>query len=212
MEDADVGALSTETLKTQIERVTKRTNKSHVMVFGDTSFESETIGNFENRLQQLPSSDSSSDGNDVDVRDLPLKQAIWLWDHAENEQTKVAAAQQMERIVVGRLEDTAVFGGIVKQTCDGADWLECIDHLSNARSALQDTECHMRLTRTIHDHCPRRADHNPGGWNAFNMKFSQTLVNMCEDKDALGKNVDELNDITLAGCGGSRAEASTVVV
>merc|ERR1712050_189137 len=72
MEDADAGALSTETLKTQIERVTARTNKSHVMVFGDTSFESEAIGKFEAiRAPQQPATSTSAQDN-ADVRDLPL--------------------------------------------------------------------------------------------------------------------------------------------
>merc|ERR1712151_576553 len=98
-------------------------------------------------------------------------------------------------------EDEAVFQGIVTQACKDVAATGCIEILANARSELHDTECHLRLTRTIHDHCPRRADHNPGGWNAFNMKYSQTLVNMCESKDSLGKNVEQLNDIVLRGCG-----------
>merc|ERR1712217_756853 len=71
MEDSDNGALATETLKEQITRVTQRTNKSHVEVFGDESFESEPIGNFETGLQHLGGEVDSSPRNDVDVRDLP---------------------------------------------------------------------------------------------------------------------------------------------
>merc|ERR1712110_801823 len=52
MEDSDKGALASETLKEQITRVTQLTYKSHVTVFGDTSFESEPIGNFQTDVQQ----------------------------------------------------------------------------------------------------------------------------------------------------------------
>merc|ERR1712039_344491 len=113
---------------------------------------------------------------------------------------------------MGRLEDQAVFRRIVNAACKDAPWLQCNHQLANGQSALVDTACHLQLTRAIHDDCPRRADHNAGGWNAFNMKFSQTLVNMCESKAALGKSVKQLTAITRAGCYSPGQSASYVVV
>merc|ERR1712217_737987 len=212
MEDADAGSLSTETLKTQIERVTARTNRSHVTVFGDTSFESEAIGKFETITAPREPAASTGVQNDADVRDLPLKQAYWLWEHAESEEAKAVAAQEMERIVIGRLQDEAVFRRIVDAACKDVSWLQCNQQLANGQSALVDTACHLQLTRTIHNDCPRRADHNAGGWNAFNMKFSQTLVNICESKGALGKSVEQLDAITRAACDTNGDVASDIVV
>ena len=57
---------------------------------------------------------------------------------------------------------------------------------------------------TIFDFCPsRRPDHEAGGWNAFNMQFSQVLVNLCEMKGDLGRSQTELEDIARAQCRGS---------
>merc|ERR1712066_911879 len=109
MEDSDKGALATETLKEQIARVTQLTNKSHVEAFGDKSFESEPLGNFETALQRRGGEADSIESNDVDVRDLPLKQAYWKWEHADTKADKDAAAMALEEIVVGRMKDLTIF-------------------------------------------------------------------------------------------------------
>jgi RNA polymerase subunit RPABC4/transcription elongation factor Spt4 len=38
-------------------------------------------------------------------------------------------------------------------------------------------DCHYTLARAVHEHCPVSASHHAtGGWNGYNMKFSQELV------------------------------------
>jgi len=209
MEDSDKGALTTETLKEQIARVTQLTNKSHVEVFGDKSFESEPIGNFETGLQHRGGEADSIASDDVDVRDLPLKQAYWKWEHAVTKADKDAAAVAMEEIVTGRMMDKAIFHAIVKEACSDVNMIGCENRFITSRSTLEDLQCHKRLTETVHDNCPRRSQHNPGGWNGFNMQYSQLLVNLCEGKEILGKSDHVLNAITTKHCG---AETNTIVV
>merc|ERR1711870_159778 len=200
MEDSDKGDLASETLKDQIARVTQLTNKSHVMVFGDKSFESEPIGDFETGLQ-IPRDDADSLGrNDYDVRDIPLKQAYWEWEHAETPAEKDAAAKKMEQITLARMMDEAIFSGIVKEACSDANMIGCENYFLTSRSPLEDLSCHKRLTDTVHEKCPPRADHNPGGWNGFNMQYSQVLVNLCQGKQILGKGDDVLVKMTGRQC------------
>lgn len=41
----------------------------------------------------------------------------------------------------------------------------------------KDMDCHYTLARAVHEHCPVSASHHAtGGWNGYNMKFSQELV------------------------------------
>merc|ERR1712050_407243 len=188
---------------------TQLTNKSHVEVFGDKSFESEPIGNFETGLQHRGGEADSIASDDVDVRDLPLKQAYWKWEHADTKADKDAAAVAMEEIVTGRMMDQAIFRGIVREACSDVSMIGCENHFINSRSTLEDLQCHKRLTETVHDNCPRRSQHNPGGWNGFNMQYSQLLVNLCEGKEILGKSDNVLNTITTKHCG---SETNTIVV
>ena len=55
MEDTASHSVSTETLTTQIQTVTKKTTKSPVCVFGDTSLETEFVGEFEGVVDSNPS-------------------------------------------------------------------------------------------------------------------------------------------------------------
>jgi len=72
--------------------------------------------------------------------------------------------------------------------------------MSHNQHDLRDLECHAALTAAVHEACPRRAARNPGGWNSFNMQFSQTLVNLCEAKETLHKNNTELENLVRSEC------------
>ena len=41
----------------------------------------------------------------------------------------------------------------------------------------KDMDCHYTLAHAVHEHCPVSASHHAtGGWNGYNMKYSQELV------------------------------------
>merc|ERR1712232_1301215 len=201
MEDSDKGQFASETLKDQIARVTLLTNKSHVLQFGDKSFEDEPIGHFETSLHRSDDDFDSTVNNDYDVRDIPLKQAYWEWEHAETPAEKDAAAKRMERITLSRMMDEAIFKGIVNEACSDVNMIGCENYFLTSRSPLEDLRCHKRLTDAVHEKCPPRADQNPGGWNGFNMQYSQVLVNLCQGQQILGKGEDLLVEMTSRQCG-----------
>merc|ERR1712176_1587748 len=100
----------------------------------------------------------------------------------------------------GRMMDKAIFHGIVKEACSDVNMIGCENRFITSSSTLEDLQCHKRLTETVHDNCPRRSQHNPGGWNGFNMQYSQFLANICEGKEILGKSDDVLDSITRKQC------------
>jgi len=212
MEDSDAGAFSSETLTTQIERVTTRTNRSHVMVFGDTSFEKEPIGNFEHKLQGelpgLPGDNAVSAWHDMDVHDVDVHNAYEAWVNTPaSSEAKRAAWKRFMAVVAAREADEALFENIVKSSCSDVNMIGCVDRFRHSRSELKDRACHQKLVRTVFEECPHSEVHaSPGGWNGFNMRFSQVLVNLCEGQEALGKDAQTFDQIVKKECGISRAK------
>jgi len=210
LEDSDRQTKS-ETIKTQVGLVTKRTNKSHVMTFGDVSFESEPFGNFELRGEEASSGDvvvpqlpaDAMDGA-WDVRDIPLKLAYRNWQSATDAWAKKAAFDKLQRVTAGRAADEEVFRKMSASICKGQPY-GCSYSIQHAHHEMTEMECHKDLATVVHEACPRRAQHNPGGWNAFNMKFSQLLTNVCETRGEHGKDVATLGQIVQKQCSESSA-------
>merc|ERR1712176_935892 len=102
--------------------------------------------------------------------------------------------------------DEDIFNAITEEACESAG-SSCVENVKQAQAELSDTECHTTLADTVHEACPRRAEHNPGGWNGFNMQFSQILVNLCEMQDTLKKDAEALKTIVRVQCGAVRTTA-----
>lgn len=211
MEDSDLGQLSSESLKEQVRRVTARTTKSHVTTFGDRSFEDESIGKFElapagaQREAMAAAAGAAAEGA-IDVRDIPLRMAYYAWERSASGRERALAWDQLQRVVAARKADEALFASIAGRACEGAGY-GCAHGVMHGRHELRDAACHMALAHAVHEACPARAEHNPGGWNAFNMQFSQALVNMCEAKEALKKDTGALLAIVRDECMAASAAA-----
>jgi len=208
MEDSDLAHVSVETIAEQVKRVTQRTFKSHVSTFGDTSFEDDPIGTFElaqsvNVVSPLPDSTAGA----VDIRDIDLQLAYNAWERAETEQQKQMAWDRLQLVVAARAADEQLFHEIVNRSCDNVGY-GCGYSMMNSKHTIKDFECHRELAATLHESCPRRAHHDAGGWNAFNMKFSQTLVNLCETQTRLQKELVDLEGIVRAACNDASKKAA----
>jgi len=201
MEDTDLGPGS-ETIQEQVARVTKRTNLSHVSSFGDVSFEDEPITNFVKSSVQGAKKRPIIAGSGAaswDVRDIPLHLAYFKWASAAGA-AKQSAWNELQTVVEDRAADEAMFNEVARRTCKGSPLLGCNVGIKEGHVAMKDAECHKVLARAVHDSCPRRGQRSPGGWNGFNMKYSQMLVNMCEKRDAIKKDMQQLIDIVRGEC------------
>jgi len=200
MEDSDVNNLASETLGEQFKRVKARTNKSHVMSFGDNSFKDEPIGNFQEGESAVPVVPApAGDNGAIGVRDISVQTAFHRWKAARNPEDKAAAWQEYQRVIDARAADEAVFEEVVQEAC-AESGPSCVTEVQAQREDLKDMECHYNLAMAVHDHCPRRSEHDAGGWNGFNMKFSQTLANLCEKQQQVKKTEEELLGIVQRAC------------
>ncbi|CAK8996174.1 Vacuolar-processing enzyme delta-isozyme (Delta-VPE) (Asparaginyl endopeptidase delta-VPE) [Durusdinium trenchii] len=213
MEDDDLGKLASETFRSQISKVTKLTNKSHVCSFGDKSFEDEAIGRVEGALISDVFSDSSKGA--VDARDIYVTQAYWAWQNAAVDQKEKAWARFVG-IVNDRERDDQLFATMGRQACAGSTKVqldECQQSILGDRAEMKDMDCHKKLATLVHEHCPVSSSHHAtGGWNGYNMKFSQVLLNLCEHQEELGQSVDQLAQIVEEECSKVKAVVTEVVV
>mmetsp|Transcript_44263 Transcript_44263/g.105379 ORF Transcript_44263/g.105379 Transcript_44263/m.105379 type:complete len:441 (+) Transcript_44263:67-1389(+) len=201
MQDDDLGKLSSETFKTQIAKVTQLTNKSHVCSFGDKSFEDEAIGKVES---QTALAASAPPKRSVDARDIYVSQAYWAWQRAEGD-AKPKAWQRFLRVVEDREADEKLFESIAMTACADVNKVDCAKGLLGDRVEMKDLDCHYKLAHTLHAKCPAsQSHHSSGGWNGYNMKFSQVLLNLCEGQAMLGKTPEQLASIVEDQCAQAR--------
>ncbi|CAE7755257.1 dVPE, partial [Symbiodinium pilosum] len=216
MEDDDLGKFSSETFSTQIAKVKKLTNKSHVCSFGDKSFVDEKIGDVE-LSGALSASQSDSAQGAVDARDVYVTQAMWAWQNAPDAESKEKAWKRLVGVVADREADEELFVGLAAAACSDVNpgnMIECQQKFLNDRTEIEDMDCHHELAHAVHEHCPASNFHHAaGGWNGFNMKFAQVLLNMCEGKEVLGKSTEQLVDLVHEHCvKASRSRAETQIV
>eukprot|EP00438_Fugacium_kawagutii_P010533 Skav214530 [mRNA] locus=scaffold410:264535:292705:- [translate_table: standard] len=199
MQDDDLGKYSSETFRTQIQKVTKLTNKSHVCSFGDKSFENEAIGDVEAVAEALAAETTSASGS-VDARDIYLNQAFWSWNNAKG-QEKEAAWMKLVEVVNSRKADDELFHSVATKACGNVNKLGCEEKLLGDKHDVKDVDCHYNLVHTLHEHCPASKSHySQGGWNGYNMKYSQVLANLCENQAELGQSAEQLNDLVRNSC------------
>jgi len=156
------------------------------------------IGKFELGRSGDPVDESRAEtAGGMDVRDIPLQIAYAKWNDAKTEAEKKAAWEELVKVVANRKADEELFDRIVNEACRGIGF-GCAQNLKESHHTLVDQDCHGALIDTVHEHCPRREPHNAGGWNGFNMKFSQTLVNICET--LTGQKKEEVSMLVRAEC------------
>ncbi|CAE7765034.1 Lgmn, partial [Symbiodinium microadriaticum] len=152
LKDDDLGKFKSESFRSQISKVTKLTDKSHVCSFGDKSFEDEKIGSVETTSLSVSPSDAAQGA--VDARDIYVTQAMWAWQHAADWESKQKAWKRL----VGIMKD---------QEADEKKIL-------SERMEMTHMDCHHELAHAVHEKCPASEYHNSaGGWNGFNMKFAR---------------------------------------
>jgi legumain len=211
MEYCDKWGTSPKTIQDQVAAVTQRTTQSHVTTFGDSS------------LEQLPACTYAPAGTvnlleqgDDDIimaRNVPEKMALLRWQQAQTPEEKQKYHMEYVSIVRARAADDEAFSRIIERACrrfepDSANLTQCEDRIMNGHSTLTESKwfCHTLLVNTVHETCPKRFPHNAGGWNGYNMKYGNAIVNICErssDVHDLGSmEMTVLQSIVAEECGG----------
>lgn len=215
MEDSDAKDGS-ETIKQQVATVIDRTKAqgkspgSHVQTFGDVSFVNEALGDFELRKERqskatMPSSADDKSPSMIDVRDMVLRLTMSRYEKAEGEEEKERYFSELQAVIADRTADKALFKTFAESACSHTEGSGCAEDAMRAKHDLTDLACHAKLVNIVYEHCPARSVREPGGWNAYNMKYSQLLVNACESQAELKQTTDSLASILSSSCSAASA-------
>lgn len=176
MEDTEANDVSIETLEQQYETVKTKTNKSPVMKFGNFTFMSDPIGEFE----------GTTEGN------MGVKASIM--HHANHIYKQAVAEKTVSRDVVdSRDHDLHVLYNRVMTTGSSEDMealqkelnhREFVDSLFNsfeidavnAPEQPQDYDCLRFMVGSVENMC--------GDWSAYSLKYVRKLANACDTMSA----------------------------
>ena len=175
MEDTEANDVSVETLQQQFDTVKTKTTKSPVMKFGDFSFMSEPIGDFEGTCS-----------NDATLTETLLAKAQHYYQKAlvntESQTSEVVDSRDhdlhflYQRVVSeGTPEAYAELEAELqhRQFVDGL-FATHFEDVANAPEIPQDFDCLRVMVGGVEDLC--------GPFSAYSLKYIRKLANMCDTK------------------------------
>merc|ERR1711908_145585 len=100
---------TSETLQQQSDIVTTATSKSKVMQWGDLSFQSDKVSEFQGDKASLGNSSPSKQGQTMSAREVDLKQAYDNYSRATSSKERLAAGEELQQVIADQLEVEAAF-------------------------------------------------------------------------------------------------------
>jgi hypothetical protein len=194
MEDSDAKDITSESLADQFGIVKTATDKSAVMQWGDLSFQTDKVSEFQGDQAVLGSSKPSKRTGSVSARDLDLKRAYDMYAKAKSSKDRVAAGEELQRVLSEQLEVERAYNRFLEMLYPG-------DHekhhaMRHGNSSAAHRDCEM-LTRA------QFVEHGKfDSYTGFALQFQRIIVEACADQAATGSNKD-LSAVARAACKGS---------
>ena len=170
MEDTDANNVCSESLDTQFSTVKTRTTKSHVMKYGDMSFTSEVVGNFQGTcdskatlssfLRNLNKKTSDREYASINSRDAKM-------DYLYNKYMRTNSAEDAKE-----LSDEIAH----RKSIDGRfEYLRSVIGIQmEEKPVVQDFECYKSLVEAYKFQC--------GRLDEYDLNFLGDFVSMCNAK------------------------------
>jgi len=181
MEDSDRENLNLETLLKQYKIVKKRTTTSHVMKYGDMSFDNEVLDEFQgdgpsgpvNVKPSLTEPDQPVT-DAVPAPDVPLVTLERRLASASSEEKREKIRKQIEKLLEMRNKVIATAERIAKVSI--SDDEPGIKHVLTSKANPQDFECYEEAVRRYSEKCFNI------GENEYALRHVYVLSNLCEKK------------------------------
>ena len=182
MEDTDASDTTKETLNQQYQTVLKKTDKSHVMQYGDLSFQSETVNNFVGSQKKSVATPSDVEGSTVSSRDAKL---MYLVNRHSRLMSSETQDELNEEIKSRRIYDD-LFTEI--KTTVGKP----------SKAETTDFNCYKDMIDSLEEVCGRTSD--------YGLKYFRHLFDLCACETCDHKQVKLLfykkcltnDDVTIA--------------
>merc|ERR1712224_888942 len=108
MEDSDAEDVTSETLQQQADIVTTKTDKSKVMQWGDLSFQTDKVSEFQGDAATLGNSNPSK-GKSVSAREVDLKRVYDAYAQATTSKERLAAGEELQQVLANQIEAEGAF-------------------------------------------------------------------------------------------------------
>merc|ERR1711865_270211 len=109
MEDSDAEDVTSETLKAQSDIVVTTTDKSKVMQWGDLTFQTDKVSEFQGDKSSLGSKVQSKKGASVSAREVDLKRVYDNYAQATSAKERLAAGEELQQVLTDQLEVEGAF-------------------------------------------------------------------------------------------------------
>merc|ERR1712150_200523 len=179
MENADASDLTKESLQDQFKIVKNLTTKSEVMQWGDLSFVKDMAIQHEGggaSTGTTQSGDSESFRTSWSAREVELKQVYYHYTHAQASEERLAAGQEMQRVLADQLAAETAYESFLNLLFPGdADKQAAI---RKANSPPDNRDCELNTRKSFVQHGKFDSSSN------FALQFHKYIVNVCADEVA----------------------------
>merc|ERR1739848_170788 len=176
-----MGDLTSETLAQQATEVTTATSKSKVMQWGDLSFQSDKVSEFQGDKATSGNSSPSKKVGSVSAREVELKDAYEMYAKATSSKERLAAGEELQRVLTEQLEVEGAFSRFLEILYPGdGDKHHAMRH---GNSPAKHRDCEMATREAF----VQNGDFD--AYTGFALQFQRIIVEACAEQ-AQGMNKD----------------------
>jgi legumain len=182
MEDSDAVDITQEQLSDQFQTVKTKTDKSQVMQWGDLSFQSDKVSEFQGDKSATAEASNSKPRNSVSAREVDLKQAYERYASATTTSARLAAGEELQKLLAEQLEVEAAYSRFLEILYPG----DSAKHhaMRHGKSPAAHRDCEMATRESFVSH--GKFD----SYSGFALQFHRIVVEACADQAKTGSNVD----------------------
>jgi len=182
MEDSDATDITQETLDVQYNVIKTKTDKSKVMQWGDVTFTSDKVSEFQGDQKASVSGSHPSATGAVSARQIDLKQAYERYAKASSSQERLAAGEELQRVLAEQVEADAAFTRYLEILYPGDS--EKHQAMREGKSDAAHRDCEMSTREAFVQHGKFDA------YSGFALQFQRIIVETCADQAKTGSNRD----------------------
>lgn len=205
MEDVDSRDVSRETLGAQYQVVKARTNKSHVLQWGDVSFTADVVAEFIGASARPPQPASTWEDLSrgvVSARDADLYRLYAEYSTAEDSTERLRVAELLQQELARQQAAEKAYMKFVEIALPAAQGQHALTIVAMPSNAA----CELGAHQAFREQCSDKFDANSG----FALQFHQLVVNVCFLIENGGLNLDHVAAVRAACGAGEEAPALVV--
>jgi len=183
MEDSDAVDTTSETLNAQFTSVHTRTTLSEVMQWGDLSFKTDKVSDFQGSTGGLTSVGTAVPVEDAwSARQVDLRMAYQNYVDATTSKDRLFRGAEMQAVLTDQLEVETAYERFIEIVYPGDTAKQRM--IREGAAPANQKDCELATRQSFIDH--GNFDSSTG----FALSFHKFIVNSCADVAATGANID----------------------